>query len=39
MNMVANVFGGVGIFLLGMILMTDGLKAIAGDRLKKYLNV
>jgi Na+/phosphate symporter len=26
-----TVIGGIGLFLLGMILMTDGLKAAAGD--------
>lgn len=31
------ILGGVGLFLLGMILMTDGLKAIAGDALRRLL--
>src|SRR5690606_10329133 len=30
--------GGIGFFLLGMSLMADGLKAIAGDALKKWLS-
>ncbi|MCW8886088.1 MAG: Na/Pi symporter [Motiliproteus sp.] len=29
--------GGLGIFLLGMIVMTDGLRALAGDQLKSQL--
>ncbi|MGF2686248.1 Na/Pi cotransporter family protein [Marinobacter sp. DUT-3] len=29
--------GGIGLFLLGMILMTDGLKAVAGDALRSLL--
>lgn len=33
----AAISGGVGLFLLGMILMTDGLKAIAGDALRRGL--
>ncbi len=33
----ATILGGVGLFLLGMILMTDGLKAIAGDALRRVL--
>ncbi len=31
------VAGGIGLFLLGMILLTDGLKAIAGDALRRVL--
>lgn len=31
------ILGGVGLFLLGMVLMTDGLKAIAGDALRRLL--
>ncbi len=30
--------GGVGLFLLGMILMTDGLKALAGDSLRNIIS-
>jgi phosphate:Na+ symporter len=29
--------GGIGLFLLGMILMTDGIKAFAGDALRQAL--
>lgn len=35
--MIASVLGGVGLFLLGMVLMTDGLKAVAGDSLRDIL--
>ncbi len=35
--MVITAIGGVAIFLLGMILMTDGLKAIAGSALNRAL--
>lgn len=35
--MVTMVLGGVGLFLLGMLLMTEGLKAIAGSALNKAL--
>jgi phosphate:Na+ symporter len=37
-NIVASVAGGIGLFLLGMILMTDGLKALAGDALRGILS-
>lgn len=33
----ATVFGGIGLFLLGMVLMTDGLKTLAGDALRRVL--
>lgn len=33
----SHIAGGIGLFLLGMILMTDGLKAIAGDSLRRLL--
>jgi phosphate:Na+ symporter len=33
----AVVLGGIGLFLLGMILMTDGLKTAAGDALRNIL--
>lgn len=32
-----SLLGGIGIFLLGMLLLTDGLKGIAGDALKGIL--
>lgn len=35
--MIILVLGGVGLFLLGMLLMTEGLKAIAGAALNKVL--
>ncbi len=38
MNTISAVLGGIGLFLLGMILMTDGLKTIAGDRLRRILS-
>ncbi len=33
----STVLGGIGLFLLGMALMTDGLKALAGARLRDHL--
>lgn len=33
----STVLGGIGLFLLGMILMTDGLKALAGNALRDWL--
>lgn len=35
--MTFNLFGGVGLFLIGMFMMTDGLKLIAGDALREIL--
>ncbi|HSW27960.1 MAG TPA: Na/Pi symporter [Longimicrobiales bacterium] len=35
--MIGSLLGGIGLFLLGMILMTDGLKAAAGDALRRGL--
>ncbi len=35
--MIPTILGGVGLFLLGMVLMTDGLKAVAGDALRRVL--
>ena len=29
--------GGLGLFLLGMIIMTDGLRALAGDAIRRTL--
>ncbi|MCA8913924.1 MAG: Na/Pi cotransporter family protein [Planctomycetes bacterium] len=37
-TVVSSVIGGVGLFLLGMILMTDGLKALAGGALRSILS-
>ncbi len=36
-SVLSAVLGGVGLFLLGMTLMTDGLKALAGDSLRGLL--
>jgi len=35
--MPVQIVGGIGMFLLGMILMTEGIKAVAGDSLRKTL--
>jgi phosphate:Na+ symporter len=35
--MLATIFGGIGLFLLGMVMMTEGLKAIAGSSLNRIL--
>lgn len=35
--MIAQLLGGIGLFLLGMLLLTDGLKAAAGETLKRIL--
>lgn len=35
--MIGTVLGGIGLFLLGMILLTDGLKDAAGDALRRGL--
>ncbi|MFQ3671929.1 MAG: Na/Pi symporter, partial [Verrucomicrobiia bacterium] len=35
--MLLSLFGGVGLFLLGMTLLTDGLKSFAGDSLRAAL--
>ncbi len=35
--MIAALLGGLGVFLLGMTLLTDGLKAVAGDALRRIL--
>jgi phosphate:Na+ symporter len=36
-HMIGSLLGGIGLFLLGMILMTDGLKTAAGDALRRVL--
>lgn len=36
--MISTLLGGIGLFLLGMILMTDGLKALAGNALRRILS-
>lgn len=35
--MLALIIGGIGLFLLGMMLMTDGLRSLAGDALRSIL--
>jgi phosphate:Na+ symporter len=37
LTILTTVLGGIGLFLLGMILMTDGLKALAGNALRDWL--
>ncbi len=34
----ATLLGGIGLFLLGMVLMTDSLKLVAGDALRRILS-
>ncbi len=36
--MIFTLLGGIGLFLLGMTLLTDGLKALAGNALRKILS-
>src|ERR1700757_33811 len=38
MSTAVSVLGGVGLFLLGMIVMTEGLKALAGSALRTVLS-
>ncbi len=35
--MIAQLLGGIGLFLLGMLLLTDGLRTAAGETLKRIL--
>ncbi len=37
MEMVFKLVGGIGLFLMGMVMLTDGLKAFAGDNLRQAL--
>jgi phosphate:Na+ symporter len=37
MSTLITALGGVGVFLLGMLVMTEGLKALAGARLSQWL--
>jgi len=37
LDMAVQVLGGVGLFLLGMVIMTDGLKSLAGDAMRSVL--
>ncbi len=36
--MVVQILGGIGLFLLGMMLLTDGLKSLAGNALRRVLS-
>lgn len=38
MNVIIQTLGGLGLFILGMSMMTDGLQMSAGDRIKKILS-
>ncbi|MFT5286358.1 MAG: phosphate:Na+ symporter [Planctomycetota bacterium] len=38
MKMLFSVIGGLGLFLLGMKNMSEGIQAIAGDRMRKMIN-
>lgn len=38
MATISSIIGGIGLFILGMLMMTDSLKAIAGDALKRLLS-
>jgi phosphate:Na+ symporter len=35
--LISLIFGGIGLFLLGMVLMTEGLKSAAGEALREVL--
>ena len=37
LNTILQLSGGIGLFLLGMSLMTDSLKALAGEALRQWL--
>ena len=37
-KLIVGVLGGLGIFILGMKLMSDGLRQVAGNRLKSFLH-
>ena len=37
LNVVIQTLGGLGLFILGMKMMTEGLQMTAGDRIKKIL--
>ena len=34
---ILNASGGLGLFLLGMVIMTDGLRSMAGDTVRNVL--
>lgn len=38
LEVIAQLVGGIGLFLLGMSLMTDSLKAMAGESLRQWLS-
>ncbi|HPF06063.1 MAG TPA: Na/Pi symporter [Spirochaetota bacterium] len=38
LTMTANIIGGVGLVLLGMAIMSEGLQSLAGDSVKKLLS-
>src|SRR5690554_6100824 len=38
-EMIISLVGGLGLFIYGMNIMSDGLKAIAGDRVKRLLEI
>ncbi|MFZ7121259.1 MAG: Na/Pi cotransporter family protein [Eubacteriaceae bacterium] len=38
-EMLMSLFGGLGLFIYGMHVMSDGLKAVAGDRMKRLLEI
>ncbi|HNW31005.1 MAG TPA: Na/Pi symporter, partial [Spirochaetota bacterium] len=35
---ITSLIGGIGLFILGMILMTEGMKSLAGDTLRRTLS-
>ncbi|MBP7735880.1 MAG: Na/Pi cotransporter family protein [Spirochaetes bacterium] len=37
-TVVTYIIGGIGLFILGMILMTEGMKSLAGDTLRRTLS-
>jgi phosphate:Na+ symporter len=38
-EMIFSLVGGLGLFIYGMTIMSDGLKAVAGDRVKRLLEI
>jgi len=38
-DMIIGLIGGLGLFIYGMTIMSDGLKAVAGDRMKRLLEI
>jgi phosphate:Na+ symporter len=38
-NIIVSLLGGVGLFLFGMRMMSDGLQLVAGDKLRSLLNL